>query len=137
MCRVFGCVAAEPASIRHELIEADNPLIRQSEEHDSGWGMAVYERADGLDPRCVRFAEAAFSDAEFVDATVDRGPHLQRPRAAGHDGRPRAREHAPVLPRQLLVRPQRHDPALPAAARAPERRAARPATPTPRPSSTS
>ena len=42
MCRVFGCVAAEPASIRHELVEADNPLIRQSEEHDSGWGMAVY-----------------------------------------------------------------------------------------------
>ena len=51
MCRVFGCVAAEPASIRHELVEAENPLIRQSEEHDSGWGMAVYERADGLDPR--------------------------------------------------------------------------------------
>ena len=51
MCRVFGCVAAEPASIRHELIEAENPLIRQSEDHDSGWGMAVYERADGLDPR--------------------------------------------------------------------------------------
>ena len=50
MCRVFGCVAAEPASIRHELVEAENPLIRQSEEHDSGWGMAVYERADGLDP---------------------------------------------------------------------------------------
>ena len=47
MCRVFGCVAAEPVSIRHELLEAENPLIRQSEEHDSGWGMAVYERADG------------------------------------------------------------------------------------------
>ena len=47
MCRVFGCVAAEPVSIRHELLEAENPLIRQSEEHDSGWGMAVYERAEG------------------------------------------------------------------------------------------
>jgi hypothetical protein len=34
MCRVFGCVAAEPASIRYELIEAENPLIRQSEDHD-------------------------------------------------------------------------------------------------------
>ena len=73
MCRVFGCVAAEPASIRSELIEADNPLIRQSEDHDSGWGMAVYERADGLDPRCVRFAEAAFSDPDFVEATALRG----------------------------------------------------------------
>jgi predicted glutamine amidotransferase len=73
MCRVFGCVAAEPASIRHELIEAANPMIRQSEDHDSGWGMAVYERADGLDPRCVRFAEAAFSDPDFVDATSIEG----------------------------------------------------------------
>jgi predicted glutamine amidotransferase len=73
MCRVFGCVAAEPASIRHELIEAVNPMIRQSEDHDSGWGMAVYERADGLDPRCVRFAEAAFSDPDFEDATSIKG----------------------------------------------------------------
>jgi glutamine amidotransferase len=73
MCRVFGCVAAEPASIRHELIEAENPLIRQSEDHDSGWGMAVYERADGLDPRLVRFPEAAFSDEGFVEATELKG----------------------------------------------------------------
>jgi hypothetical protein len=29
MCRVFGCVAAEPVSIRHELLEAQNPLIQQ------------------------------------------------------------------------------------------------------------
>jgi predicted glutamine amidotransferase len=73
MCRVFGCVAAEPASIRHELIEAQNPLIRQSEDHDSGWGMAVYERANGLDPTCVRFPEAAFADDDFLDATGLRG----------------------------------------------------------------
>ncbi|MBA3262809.1 MAG: class II glutamine amidotransferase [Thermoleophilaceae bacterium] len=73
MCRVFGCVAAEPASIRRELIEAENPLIRQSEEHDSGWGMAVYERANGLDPRLVRFAEAAFADEGFVEATELKG----------------------------------------------------------------
>jgi predicted glutamine amidotransferase len=73
MCRVFGCVAAEPASIRHELIEAENPMIRQSEDHDSGWGMAVYERANGLDPRCVRFPEAAFADDGFRDATALKG----------------------------------------------------------------
>jgi predicted glutamine amidotransferase len=73
MCRVFGCVSAEPASIRHELVEAENPLIRQSEEHDSGWGMAVYERADGLDPLLVRFPEAAYEDGEFLSATSKRG----------------------------------------------------------------
>jgi len=69
MCRVFGCVAAEPVSIRHELLDAQNPLIRQSEEHDSGWGMAVYERADGAEPRLVRFPEAAHTDADFLAAT--------------------------------------------------------------------
>jgi predicted glutamine amidotransferase len=73
MCRVFGCVAAEPVSIRHELLEAENPLIRQSEEHDSGWGMAVYERGGGAQPTLVRFPEAAHADGEFVKATELRG----------------------------------------------------------------
>jgi predicted glutamine amidotransferase len=73
MCRVFGCVAAEPISVRHDLLEAENPLIHQSEEHDSGWGMSVYRRADGAEPRCVRFPEAAHQDGEFVEATELRG----------------------------------------------------------------
>ena len=73
MCRVFGCVAAEPASIRHELIEAENPLIRQSEDHDSGWGMAVYERADGGDPELVRYPNAAYDDGEFLEVTSKKG----------------------------------------------------------------
>jgi predicted glutamine amidotransferase len=73
MCRVFGCVAAEPVSIRHELAEAENPMIRQSEKHDSGWGMAVYARGDGGAPRLVRFPEAAYADGEFVSATDIRG----------------------------------------------------------------
>lgn len=73
MCRVFGCVAAEPISVRHDLLEAENPLIRQSEEHDSGWGMAVYHRSDGEEPRCMRFPEAAFADRDFVEATELRG----------------------------------------------------------------
>ncbi|HEV7846589.1 MAG TPA: class II glutamine amidotransferase [Thermoleophilaceae bacterium] len=73
MCRVFGCVAAEPVSIRRELLEADNPLIRQSEEHDSGWGMAVYERPEGAEPQLVKFPEAAHEDDEFMAATDLRG----------------------------------------------------------------
>jgi predicted glutamine amidotransferase len=73
MCRVFGCVAAEPIAVRHDLLEADNPLIQQSEEHDSGWGMSVYKRADGAEPRCLRFPEAAFETDEFVEATQLRG----------------------------------------------------------------
>jgi predicted glutamine amidotransferase len=69
MCRILGAVAAEPASIRHELLEAENPMIRQSEEHDSGWGMAVYERGDGAEPRCIRFPEAAYENGDFRSAT--------------------------------------------------------------------
>ena len=48
-------------------------MIRQSEEHDSGWGMAVYRRAEGEEPLLVRFPEPAFADAEFHDATSLRG----------------------------------------------------------------
>jgi predicted glutamine amidotransferase len=73
MCRVFGCVAAEPVSIRHELLEAENPLIHQSEDHDSGWGMAVYQRTDGREPRLIRFPQAAYADGDFVSATALRG----------------------------------------------------------------
>src|SRR4051794_35988006 len=69
MCRVFGCVAADPITVRHDLVEAANPLIRQAEEHDSGWGMAVYRRAEGEEPRCVRLPEAAHEDEAFIEAT--------------------------------------------------------------------
>jgi glutamine amidotransferase len=73
MCRVFGCVAAEPISVRHDLLDADNPLIEQSEEHDSGWGMAVYKHGDGEEPTCMRFADAAHEHDQFVDASNMRG----------------------------------------------------------------
>jgi predicted glutamine amidotransferase len=73
MCRVLGSVSAQPVSIRHELLEAENPMIRQSEHHDSGWGMAVYERPEGNQPRLVRFPEAAYADHEFKSATEARG----------------------------------------------------------------
>ena len=87
MCRILGCVAAEPTSIEHELLHAENPLIRQSTEHDSGWGMAVYRRAGGEEPELVRFPEAAHSDGEFRRATSMRGrifnAHLRRATMGG------------------------------------------------------
>ena len=73
MCRVFGCVAAEPVSIRHELLEAENPFIRQSEEHDSGWGMAVYERAEGGRRSSCASPRRPTRDGEFERATEMRG----------------------------------------------------------------
>jgi glutamine amidotransferase len=69
MCRVFGCVAKDPISVRHDLVETHNPLIRQSEHHDSGWGMSVYKKAEGEEPRCFRFPEAAHENDEFLDVT--------------------------------------------------------------------
>jgi glutamine amidotransferase len=73
MCRVLGSVAAEPVSLRHELLEAANPLIRQSEHHDSGWGMAVQRRLEGEDPLCTRFPEAAYGDGDLATAAACKG----------------------------------------------------------------
>jgi predicted glutamine amidotransferase len=87
MCRILGCVAAEPVALTHELLHAENPLIRQSEEHDSGWGMSVYERAEGNEPVCVHFPNAAFQDPGFTEATELRGRifnvHLRRATMGG------------------------------------------------------
>jgi len=87
MCRVLGAVASRQLSIRHELLEAENPFIRQSEEHDSGWGMAVYGRAEGEEPRLVRFASAAFADPGFEESTELRGrifnAHVRRATLGG------------------------------------------------------
>jgi predicted glutamine amidotransferase len=73
MCRVLGCVACEPVSLRHELLDAVNPMIRQSEDHDSGWGLSVYKRGEGEDPICQRFPDAAFQNDGFKAATELRG----------------------------------------------------------------
>ena len=69
MCRVFGAVAAAPISIRYELLEARNPLIVQSESHDSGWGVAAYRQLGGEAPLIERFPVAAHRDSRFTDAT--------------------------------------------------------------------
>ncbi|MBJ7458022.1 MAG: class II glutamine amidotransferase [Thermoleophilaceae bacterium] len=73
MCRVFGAVASDPISIRHELIESSNPMIRLSEDHDSGWGLAAYPDLGCASPVTERFPTAAFSDGRFDAATELRG----------------------------------------------------------------
>ena len=66
-------MAAEPVSVCHELLAAPNPLIRQSEHRDSGWRMAVYERAEGAEPTVIRIPEAAHAGEDFARATEARG----------------------------------------------------------------
>jgi glutamine amidotransferase len=64
MCRVLGSVAAEPVSLRHELLEAANPLIREQSAGEEGWGIAAYRRAEGEEPICARFPHDAHQAAD-------------------------------------------------------------------------
>ncbi|MBI2691971.1 MAG: class II glutamine amidotransferase [Solirubrobacterales bacterium] len=69
MCRIFGTVSSDPISIRHELVEATNPMIRLSEDHDSGWGVCAYPQVGSAAPLSERFANSAHSDSRFDVAT--------------------------------------------------------------------
>ncbi|MFY9264670.1 MAG: class II glutamine amidotransferase [Solirubrobacterales bacterium] len=87
MCRVFGAVASAPISVRYELVEAVNPMIRLSEDHDSGWGMAVYEDVGADAPLIERFSVAAHSDRRFDATTTINGrifnAHVRRATLGG------------------------------------------------------
>jgi glutamine amidotransferase len=80
MCRVLGSVAAEPVSLRHELLEAASPLIRDPGQE--GWGMAAYRRAEGAEPRCVRFptpgSDSHAQEAASVEARLHNA-HVRNP----------------------------------------------------------
>jgi predicted glutamine amidotransferase len=65
MCRLFGVAASAPVDISFELLDADNPLVEQSEQHDSGWGIAYYIAGE---PRVERFPHAAHGDPGFREA---------------------------------------------------------------------
>ena len=98
MCRVFGCVAPEPVSIRHELLEAESAVIRRRAQDDSGWGMATYERAEGGAPDLVRLPESTQADAELERAAAMTGRifnvHVRR---ATQGGRTLVNTHPFVL----------------------------------------
>jgi predicted glutamine amidotransferase len=55
------------------LIESVNPMIRLSEDHDSGWGMAAYRDVGQAAPLTERFAVAAHTDGRFDPATALQG----------------------------------------------------------------
>ena len=65
MCRLFGTAASAPIDVSFELLEAENPLLDQSEQHDSGWGIASYRHGQ---PVVRRFPQAAHSDPGFRSA---------------------------------------------------------------------
>jgi glutamine amidotransferase len=88
MCRVLGSVAAEPVSLRHELLEAANPLIRPQQAGE-GWGVAAYGRAEGEEPTCARFTEATTAALEpAVDARARlHNAHARRPTVGDRSAR--------------------------------------------------
>ena len=67
-----------------ELLHSDNSVLRQSEEHDSGWGSAYY--SEGA-PGVRRFAHAAHADDSFDEVTTGRAQlimvHVRRATIGG------------------------------------------------------
>jgi predicted glutamine amidotransferase len=70
VCRLFAAAAGDPIDVSFELLRSENSILRQSEEHDSGWGSAFYG-ADGR-PQIHRFPHAAHASEGFDEATSGR-----------------------------------------------------------------
>jgi predicted glutamine amidotransferase len=84
MCRLFGAAASAPVDVSFELLRSDNSVLRQSEQHDSGWGSAYY--TDG-EPDIRRFPLAAHADESFDEVTGGRAQlimvHVRRATIGG------------------------------------------------------
>ena len=84
MCRLFGAAASAPVDVSFELLHSDNSVLRQSEQHDSGWGSAYY--SDG-EPDIRRFPLAAHADESFDEVTSGRAQlimvHVRRATIGG------------------------------------------------------
>jgi glutamine amidotransferase len=84
MCRLFGAAASAPINVRFELLESDNSVLRQSEQHDSGWGCTYYRSGE---PITRRFPVAAHADDGFTEATTAEGElivvHVRRATVGG------------------------------------------------------
>ncbi len=62
MCRLFGFRSVITSQVHRSLVSADNALMRQSEAHPDGWGVAYY--VDGF-PHVVKSVSTAVSDSLF------------------------------------------------------------------------
>lgn len=62
MCRLFGFRSVIPSQVHRSLLDADNALGVQSENHTDGWGVAFY--VDGA-PHITRSPTSALNDQLF------------------------------------------------------------------------
>ncbi len=62
MCRLFGFRSVIVSQVHQSLVSADNALLRQSERHPDGWGVAYY--VEGI-PHVIKSASTAVTDTLF------------------------------------------------------------------------
>jgi glutamine amidotransferase len=62
MCRLFGFRSVIQSQVHRSLVDADNALAFQSQNHPDGWGVAFY--VDGS-PHLTKSASTALHDALF------------------------------------------------------------------------
>ena len=62
MCRLFGFRSVIPSQVHRSLVSCDNALLRQSEDHPDGWGVAYYVSDV---PHVIKSAEPAVADSLF------------------------------------------------------------------------
>ena len=62
MCRLFGFRSVIPSQVHRSLLDAENALGKQSNQHPDGWGVAFY--VDGS-PHVTKSAELALGDQLF------------------------------------------------------------------------
>src|SRR5690554_4006859 len=63
MCRLFGFRSVIESQVHRSLLDCDNALVRQSERHCDGWGVAYYMR--GV-PHVIKSARSAVEDSLFA-----------------------------------------------------------------------
>jgi len=66
MCRLFGFRSAVESRAHESLVAAENALLRQSERHPDGWGVAYYVQSF---PHLFRSAERALGSDLFREVS--------------------------------------------------------------------
>lgn len=63
MCRIFGFRSVINSQVHHSLVNADNALHAQSQEHPDGWGVAYYVHKA---PHIIKSEKTALNDHLFT-----------------------------------------------------------------------
>lgn len=63
MCRLFGFRSVIASQVHRSLVDCENSLVRQSQRHRDGWGVAYYVRDV---PHVIKSAQTAVEDTLFA-----------------------------------------------------------------------